>query len=234
MPPRFEESGYAMLVADGLGEGGAGSVASRVALSTIAHLSLHYGRWNVRVDAATAAEIVERAEWFYPQADTAVHTRAASSPALKGMTTALTAAYSAGDDLFIAHVGHSRAYLFRQGELTLLTRDHTIERQMAETHRPASVERRAQDLRHILTDAVGARGARPLIDVERFQLMNGDCVLLCTNGLTDMVDDTRIAEVLALRREPGEQCAALIEMANRAGGGDNITVVLAEYHIPKS
>ena len=63
--------------------------------------------------------------------------------------------------------------------------------------------------------------------------MNGDCVLLCTNGLTDMVDDARIAEVLALRREPDEQCATLIEMANRAGGADNITVVLAEYHIPK-
>ena len=113
----FEECGYAMLVADGLGEGGAGSVASRVALSTIAHLALHYGQWNVRVDAATAAEIVERAEWFYSQADAAVHTRAASSPVLKGMTTALTAAYTAGDDLFIAHVGHSRAYLFRDGRV---------------------------------------------------------------------------------------------------------------------
>ena len=62
--------------------------------------------------------------------------------------------------------------------------------------------------------------------------MDGDCVLLCTNGLTDMLDDDRIAEVLALRREPGEQCAMLMDLANRAGGGDNITVVLAEYHIP--
>ena len=97
VPPRFEESGYAMLVADGLGEGGAGSVASRVALSTIAHLALHYGKWNLRVDPATATQIFERAEWFYSQADAAVHTRASSSPALKGMTTALTAAYSAGD-----------------------------------------------------------------------------------------------------------------------------------------
>ena len=232
VPPRFEESSFAMLVADGLGGGGAGSLASRVALSTFAHLALHYGKWNMRVDASTASEIYERAEWFFLQADAAVRTHAGSNPLLKGMATALTAAYSAGDDLFIAHVGHSRAYLFREGELTLLTRDHTIERHLADTNRPAAVERRAQDLRHILTDAVGAPGAYPMVEIERFRLMNGDCLMLCTNGLTDVIDDHRIAEVLALRRQPGEQCAALTELAHRAGGGDNVTVLLAEYRIP--
>ncbi len=232
VPPRYDESAYLMLVADGLGEGGAGSVASRVALSTIVHLGLHYGKWNMRIDPETAVSIFERAEWFYLKADTAVHTRAASSPVLKGMTTALTAAYSAGDQLFVAHVGHSRAYLFRDGKLRLLTVDHTIERHLTDTGRPAAVERRAQDLRHILTDAVGARGGQPLVEVDQFQLMHGDCVLLCTNGLTDMLDDDKIAEVLALRREPGEQCATLVELANRGGGGDNITIVLADYHLP--
>jgi serine/threonine protein phosphatase PrpC len=231
LPPLFEESAYAMLVADGLGEGGSGSVASRVALSTIAHLALNSGQWNVRVDPATATQIFDRAEWFYAQADSAVHTHAASNPLLKGMTTALTAAYSAGADLFIAHVGHSRAYQFRGGQLTLLTRDHTLKQHLANTNRPAAVERRAQDLRHILTDAVGAPGGHPLVEVERFELLDGDCVLLCTNGLTDMLDEASIAEVLAHRRSPDEQCAALVEQANRAGGGDNITVVLAEYHI---
>ena len=234
VPPRYDEAGYAMLVADGLGEGGAGSVASRVALSTIAHLALHYGKWNVRIDPVTAAQIFERAEWFYSQADVAVHTRAASDPVLRGMTTALTAAYSAGDQLFVAHVGHSRAYLFRDGTLTQLTVDHTIARHLADTGRPAAVERRAQDLCHILTDAVGAPGAHPMVEIEQFQLMNGDCVLLSTNGLTDMLNNDRIAEILSLRREPGEQCATLVEQANRAGGADNITVVLAEYHIPSS
>ena len=96
------------------------------------------------------------------------------------------------------------------------------------------MERRAQDLCHILTDAVGAPGAHPMVEVEQFQLMHGDCVLLCTNGLTDMIDNERIADVLALRREPGQQCETLVELANRAGGGDNVTVLLAEYHIPES
>ena len=232
VPAQFQENGYVMLVADGLGEGGAGAVASRIALSTMAHLMVHHGKWNLRVDPITADQFFERAEWFYAQADTAVHTHASSDPALKGMTTALTAACSAGDDLFVAHVGHSRAYLFSEGRLQRLTRDHTIAQHFADTKRPAAVERRAQDLRHILTDAIGAAGAHPLVEVERFRLKDGDCVLLCTNGLTDMIDDAQIAEVLALRREPGEQCATLIELANRAGGGDNVTVIIAEYRIP--
>ena len=231
VPPPFKENAYTMLVADGLGAGGSGSVASRVALSTLAHLALDVGEWNVRITQDIASRIFDRAEWFYAQADAAVHTRAASNPLLKGMTTALTAAYSAGTDLFIAHVGHSRAYLFRGGELSMLTRDHTVEEHLAHSTRPTAVERRAQDLRHILTDAVGAPGGHPLVEVERFALMDGDCVVLCTNGLTDMLDDATIAGVLAHRRAPDDQCTMLIDLANRAGGGDNITVVIAEYHI---
>jgi PPM family protein phosphatase len=231
LPPPFKEHAYAMFVADGLGSGGAGSVASRVALSTIAYLALYSGEWNIRVDDMTASQIVDRAEWFYQQADVAVHARAGSSPLLTGMTTSLTAAYSAGSDLFIAHVGHSRAYRFRDGHLTRLTRDHTLEQQLADTNRPAAVERHAQDLRHILTESIGSTGGDPAIDVDQFRLLNGDCVMLCTNGLTDMIGDTRIAEILSQRRAPDEQCRMLIEMANRAGGGDNSTVVLAEYHI---
>jgi len=234
LPARFDEHGYAMLVADGLGEGGAGAVASRVALSTIAHMALHVGRWNLRIDPAAAAEIFERAEFFYSRADEAVLTSSHTNPLLRGMTTTLTAAYSVGDDLFIAHVGHSRAYLFREGALTLLTRDHTIEQHLAVSGRPVPVERRAQDLSHILTDAIGASGGHPIVEVERFRLKDGDSVLLCTNGLTDAVDESDIADALTLRRKPDEQCALLTEMADRKGSHDNVTVVLGQYRIPVS
>lgn len=229
LPPRFEEYGYAMLVADGLGEGGAGAAASRVALSTIAHMALHYGRWNLRVDPAVAEEIFERAEWYYAQADAAVRSHGASSAVLKGMSTSMTTAYSAGDDLFIAHVGHGRAYLYRDGELQQLTRDHTLEEHLAHTNRPAPVERRTGDLRHILTDAVGASGGHPLVEIEKFRLHHRDWLLLCTNGLTDMVTDGQIADVLALRRSPLEQCIMLTDLADSKGGSDNVTVICAEY-----
>ena len=232
VPERFDESGYAMLVADGLGESGAGGSAGRVALSTLAHLAIHFGKWNLRVDARTAAEIKERAEWFYRRIDDAVIAKSRTNVVLTGMATTLTAAYSAGDDLFIAHVGHSRAYLFRDGQLTQLTRDHTMAWHCSQTGRPARVARATQDLQHILTDTIGGLTEGPLVDVDHVRLVNGDNVLLCTNGLTDMVSDDRIAEALTQRRAAREQCELLVDLALQAGGKDNVTVTLAQYEIP--
>ena len=188
LPPPFQEYGYAMLVADGIGDAGTGSVASRVALSTLAQLSLNQGQWNIRIDPETASEIMERAQQFYSRADAEVFAKSLTGSALTGIATALTVAYSAGDSLFVSHVGHSRAYLFHQGALTLLTRDHTIARHLAATKGPVAVERRAQDAGHLLTEAIGADGGTPLVDVEQFRLSDGDDVLLCTNGLTDTLE----------------------------------------------
>ncbi|HKT79955.1 MAG TPA: protein phosphatase 2C domain-containing protein [Vicinamibacterales bacterium] len=234
LPPRFEEFGYGMAVADGLGTGGAGSVAGRLALSTIAHLMVQYGKWNLRVDPKNAPEILARAQWIYDRIDQAIVGRGYDVPQLFDMAAALTGAISAGDHLFIGHVGHSRAYLFRDGTLTLLTRDHTTEQHLAETGKPIAMERRGKDRSHILTDAIGARGDRPATEVEHYRLINGDCLLLCTNGLTDMVEEDQIADVLALRRHPQEQCQILVDLANQRGGEDNVTVILAEYDIPKT
>ena len=234
MPGPFDESGYAMLVADGLGETGAGASASRVALSTLAHLAIHFGRWNLRIDAKTAAEIKERAEWFYRRVDDAVIAKSRSHVVLTGMATTLTAAYSAGDDLFVAHVGHSRAYLFRAGHLTQLTRDHTLAWHTIDTGKPTAVARATQDLRHILTDTIGGHTEGPLVDVDHIRLQDGDNIMLCTNGLTDMVSDDRIAEVLTLGRGADEQCRLLVDLALQAGGEDNITLTLAQYQIPSS
>ena len=232
VPDDYNEYGYALLLADGLGDQGPGAVASRVAISTLAHLLLHFGKWNLRVDAAIASEMVERVEWYYRRVDEAVTKRGRTDPALDRMTTTLTAIWSAGDDLFLAHVGHSRAYLYRDGALTQLTRDHTIERRLIETPRPAPVRPVAQDLSHILTDTIGGGSTLGTVDVERFRLLNGDQVLLCTDGLTDLVAEHRIAEILALRRASEEQCKTLVDLALKAGGTDNVTVMLAQYLVP--
>ena len=230
LPGQFDEYGYAMLVADGLGEGDAAGAASRVALSTLAHLAIHFGRWNLRVDPAVAAEITERAQWFYRRASEAVMERARANPKLAGMSTTMTAALTAGDDLFVAHVGHSRAYLYRQGTLSLLTRDHTLAWHMEGGLGPAPV-RRTEDLRHILTETIGGSPDGPLVEVDHLSLLDGDTLLLCTNGLTDVVSDERIAEVLTYRRAASEQCALLVDLAVRDGTPDNVTVLLAQYEI---
>src|SRR5262245_6283881 len=168
LPDNFQEQAFAFLVADGLGDRGVGSLASRIALSTFAHLALHFGQWNVRIDSFTAAQVMERAKRFYERINEAVLKRGQENAELRGMATTLTAAYSAGEDLFIAHVGHSRAYCFREGDLLPLTADHTIAGRNANGSKPQAVPRASQDLQHILTDTLGGKAGLPEILIEHF------------------------------------------------------------------
>jgi len=230
----FEEYGYGMIVCDGLGGTGAGAAASRIALSTVAHLAVHYGQWNLRVDGRTAKEIIDRMEWFYRRVNDAVVDRAGAEPGLATMATTMTAAFSAGDDLFLAHVGHSRAYVYRDGLLTQLTSDQTLEQRLADSPPgPAPVQRATEDLRHILTETIGGRPGGPTVQLSHFRLWDGDCVLLCTDGLTSKVNVDEIADVLALPRRLTEQCDTLVDLALSRGSQENITAVLAQYHVPR-
>jgi protein phosphatase len=90
----------------------------------------------------------------------------------------------------------------------------------------------AQDLRHILTDTIGGEQSLGPVDVDHLRLLDGDALLLCTDGLTDLVAEGLIAEILALRRNSQEQCKALVDLALNAGGTDNVTVLLGQYEIP--
>src|SRR5262245_63146259 len=113
-----------MIVADGIGGAGGGEHASRVAVASLVQLALHFGKWQVRVDAAVAEDIMRRIEHFYRQVSGAlVHESAEGAGPLR---TTLTAAVTAGRDLIFAHVGHSRAYLYRDRDLIQLTQDHTL------------------------------------------------------------------------------------------------------------
>src|SRR4051812_11686336 len=120
---RFDEHGFAMVVADGMGS--TGELASRLALTTLMQLVLHFGKWNLRIDTEIAREVMGRAAGFYRHIDsTMVAQRQVSG--LPELQTTLTATFGAGRDLFFAHVGHSRAYLLRDGHLMRLTREHTV------------------------------------------------------------------------------------------------------------
>jgi len=232
LPRKFDEHAYIMLVADGLGGHGSGGMASRLVLSTFAQLALHFGHWNIRVDPQVAEEILERTEWVYERLRQTIVHQSLSDPGLSTLATTLTAAYSAGDDLFISHVGHSRAYLYREGELTLLTRDHTLSEKIPAG--PSPIQHVTDDVRHILTDALGGRLGGSDVDIEHFRLAHGDCILVCTNGLTDMVDDAQIANVLTTRQKPDAQCQTLVDLALQGGGNDNVTVILAQYAMPRA
>ena len=232
VPRRFDEYAFAGVVADGIGRDGAGAMAARLAISTLAHLHLRLGSWTMRVDPMVASEIMDRGRWLYRRTHEAVLAWYHAHANVGRMAATMTAVYSAGTTLFVAHVGHSRCYLFRKGLLTQLTRDQTLRERLAESRQPTSVGQGIEDGEHILTSAIGADAETPRIIVEQFRLEDGDTLLLCTNGLTDMVTDEEIADTLASPRTPEEQCSLLVDAALTNGGHDNVTVVLANYHVP--
>jgi len=230
LPPRFEEYGYAMLVADGLGERGAGARASRVALSALAHLAIRYGRWNVRVDSDSMAEISEQGAFLYRRVHDAVLEATRADTRLADMATSMTAMYVAGADLFFANVGHSRGFLYRDGGLFQLTTDHTLENARGDAVRPVAMGYTKKDLTHVVTNTVGGR-SQVDVAIEHIDLLNGDRLLLCTNGLTDAVGENDIAATLALQRRPEDDCQRLIDLATHARAADDVTVVVADYRM---
>ncbi|MGZ8636837.1 MAG: protein phosphatase 2C domain-containing protein, partial [Actinomycetota bacterium] len=141
------------------------------------------------------------------------------------MGTTLTAALLEDGALRLAHVGDSRAYLLRDGELHLVTEDHTLVRRMVQAGEITAEEAETHPHRNILTRALGVDG---IIDVDEgiLELREGDRVLLCTDGLTGMVRAEEIRAVLAGQPDPQEAVDLLVRAANRAGGVDNITALL--------
>jgi len=217
-----------MILADGLGS--QAEVASQLGISTFVHLMVSFGRWNLRVDERSAEEIADRAERFYRSIDLAMLRAGANDPA--GLQTTLTAVYTSGKDLFFVHVGHSRAYLFRDGALMQLTRDHTMAADLQSQSGPVDVASGTPDMHHSVTQTIGrARPGGPRIDIERLGLLDHDAVLLCTNGLTDVLSETSIANVLQRPETPDEKCRLLVELVGEAGGRDDTTALVAQYRI---
>lgn len=229
VPDRFDETGYVMMVADGMGGAAAGEVASRMAISTLINIVLDIPDWIMKLDDDGAEELMRRAVGYYRQIDQALITRAEAEPALNGMGTTMTVVYSVGRDLFVGHAGDSRAYLFRNGRLQQLTRDHTHVQMMVEagaiTHEEAGTHR----LRHVLTNVLGGNAELTDVDIDRLGLAAHDRLLLCTDGLTEVVGDDEIAEVLGRMKSPEVACRSLVDLALERGGPDNVTVVTARF-----
>jgi protein phosphatase len=226
---RFEEFAYGMVVADGMGR--AAEPASRLAVSTLVNLATCFGRWHLRIDEAIGDEVADRARRFYRSVNASL--LEASRDHQRGFQTTMTAVFSAGTQLFFAHVGHSRAYLLRDGRLLQLTRDHTLDQRRPGELRLVDVAECVHDQQHILTRTLGGLGRGGLkIDIERVGLLHGDVVLVCTNGLTDVIDDEHIAATLRAHSTPDDRCRALVNLAVESGGTDDATALVGQYQIP--
>ncbi len=233
IPDRYGETAYGILVADGMGGEAAGEVASETAITSLVDLVLRTPDWIMRLDQESARELLARMDQRIGQIGSILLDKARTDPSLSGMGTTMTVACSLGADLLIGHVGDSRAYLFRHGRVHRLTRDHTIAQALADAGAigPEAVD--SHPMRHVLTHVIGTKGEKAHAELGMLRLIDGDGVLLCTDGLTDMVTDEAIAGVLGNGRNSAEVCEALIEMALEGGGRDNVTVALARYRIPQ-
>ncbi len=201
-------------VADGMGGHRGGEVASRLALETLES-----------VFRRGAGDLDEQVQ----EANRAVFERSMLDRRVAGMGTTLTAALVEGDRVRLAHVGDSRAYLLRHGELHQLTEDHTLVRRMVTEGEITEEEARVHPQRNVMTRAIGVD---MWVDVDDLivEVRAGDRLLLCTDGLTGMVPEGRIRDVLVETPDPQGAADRLVAEANQAGGVDNITVVVIDLH----
>jgi protein phosphatase len=232
LPSRYEEIGYLLMVADGMGGMAAGEVASRMTINLAVKHVLSRSRWTMKVRPDDVPEVIEgmvanlrRVDWKLTKAARADHS-------LTGMGTTFTGGYSLGADVFLVHVGDSRAYLYRRGELKQLTHDQTIAQALADLGRIAPEEVAHHRLSHVLSQAVGTGGGHITAQTLHVPLEDGDRLLLCSDGLTNMVDDASIADVLRRTEAPAAACQALLALALERGGKDNVTLIVARYSIP--
>ena len=209
------EARWLIAVADGMGGHRAGEVASWLALSTL--------RQRLLAGAALAEAMLA--------ANKEVFRRQEHDPSLSGMGTTLTAALvEPGGVVQLCHVGDSRAYLLRQGELARLTRDHSLVEEFVRSGALTEQEARVHPQRNLLTRAIGTEATVP-VDEAAVQLEPADVLLLCSDGLSAAVSDANLARLLAAT-PTGDLTAlveSLIEAALEAGGADNLTAVLARW-----
>jgi serine/threonine protein phosphatase PrpC len=201
-------------VADGMGGAQAGEVASRLAAA--AFREFH---------EADELDPEERVATIIQEANRRIYERARSDAQASGMGTTITAALVSGDSVAIGHVGDSRAYRLRGGRLEQLTEDHSLVADLVRSGRLTPEEADTHPQRSVITRALGTDLE---VDVDTFtvEARAGDLFLLCSDGLTTMVDDEEIAQMVANADSLEHATKALVKAANRAGGEDNVTVVL--------
>ena len=232
VPSRAEEVNYALVLADGMGGHAAGEVASRMAISMLISLVLELPNWILKVDDDAAHEMEKRARSIVRKVGAVMFKEGHDHAELRGMGSTLTIARSLGRDLLVIHVGDSRAYLLRDGKLNRLTRDHTYAQMLVDCGRLDACDLADSGVRHILTNALGGSTADVDVDVDLLQLENGDRLMLCSDGLSDLVDDEAITKTLIDKPVSKDACEQLVQMALDAGGRDNVTVVVAAYNFP--
>lgn len=218
------EDVYVFAVADGLGGHSHGELASAMVLQS--GVSGKEGSWLMQLADLDIAEVIPHAT----AAAEAVHRRlldeAYRDAKLRGMASTLTAAVVFGHQVVLLHLGDSRAYRFHDGELTQVTRDHTLAQDMA---RNGLTGQRTSRLANVLTNCLGGDDGQVRVETHELRWSSGDALLLCTDGLTDLVTPAEISAELAGPQPAKAVCQTLLDRALENGGRDNITLIVVRF-----
>jgi protein phosphatase len=232
---RIEQTGYLRFssgqfgalfaVADGMGGAAAGETASRLCLRTL----YHDVQENVRMLCRPTDRVLEKIlVQAVGDANRRVFDMARRDPTLTGMGTTLTVVFQSCGRMIVGQIGDSRAYHLRESGIRQLTRDQSLVAQMVNAGKLTEEEARRHPERNVLLQAIGVR-PRVELALRTIGLQPGDILLLCSDGLHTQMTTDEIFDVVIDSRGPDDACAALVDLANRRGGPDNITAILVQF-----
>lgn len=207
-------------VADGMGGAASGEVASRLFADTAFEVFS-------RISNRSEADTVESVQRTFQLANEKILTSSQQNPEHNGMGCTAELIAFCNNNYVIGHVGDSRIYLFRQGQLRQITKDHSLVQEQIDQGLISTIEARTHSLKHVIHRAVGINEMLA-VDIIKGKGLPGDIFLLCSDGLTDMVDDHVMQQTLSLSLSLDQKVERLIDSAKSAGGYDNITVILSE------
>lgn len=209
------------LITDGIGGNNAGEVASQMVVT-------HMGE---AFEATTISSLDKIETWFENQLakeNAAIIDESNTDTRLHGMGTTIVAALIDGKQNLIANIGDSRGYIYSNGQFTQITEDHSYVNELVKHGDITPDQAKTNPYKNIITKSLGIN-SDSAADFKPYTAQPGDQIMLCTDGLTNMVDDSDIEKVLAMDEELQAKCDMLVSLANENGGQDNITVLLAQY-----
>jgi len=221
--------GWLLMVADGMGGMHHGELASSIAIQGMVRYAFAVMPWLIRYSQASEQELADALREALANTSQMIRATADSQGLDRRMGTTLTLAYVTWPLLHIAHVGDSRCYLFRSGALSRLTRDHTLAERLASENALSPDAARRSQFRNVLVNALSGSGEGMSVELHTIELLTGDQLLLCSDGLYSQVAERTIVEQLMRADDAENIVQSLVDASNAAGGADNVTVVLARF-----
>jgi serine/threonine protein phosphatase PrpC len=224
--------GKLLIVADGMGGEAEGERASTIAVDQLATYVLNSLGWCFRLEENSEHDFEEDLKSALKSCQDSIHSAASGHSEMRGMGTTMTISYIVWPRAFVVHVGDSRCYLLRNGDLAQVTVDHTMAAVMAKAGQMSREEARESPMGHALWNALGGKSEDLSVDVYKLSLECDDLLLLCTDGLYDLVPHEKLQRILSTGESAEATCRRLVNLANENGGKDNITVIVSRFQSP--